>query len=265
MHTLEVARLSPHGAYLTDGTNDVLLPTRYCPEGVEPGDTVRVFVHLDSDDRPIASTKRPAAVAGEFACLPVTAVTDVGAFVDWGLDKELLVPFREQPRRLEVGNVPVIRVVLDPVSGRLFGSARSRKYLEEPLDVQVGEPVDALATGIIPGGAKAIIDDRYEGAIFGPGDYKVGKRYRAYVSRIQEGRVQVQLQQVGYGAVEDAVEKILDAIRREGGFLALSDSSDPAEIQRKLGMSKGTFKKAIGGLLKQGRIETDKYGTRLLK
>jgi len=265
MHTLEVARLSPHGAYLTDGEQDVLLPTRYCPDDVEPGMRIRVFVHLDSDDRPIASTKTPAAQAGQFACLPVTAVTDVGAFVDWGLDKELLVPFREQPRRLEVGNVPVVRVVLDPVSGRLFGSARTRKYLEEPEDVPVGEPVEALATGIIPGGAKAIIDDRWDGAIFTDAPLKVGKRYRAYVSRLQEGRVQVQLQQVGYGAVEDAVETLLAALRREGGFLPLSDSSAPDQIRRKLEMSKGTFKKALGALLKQGRVETDRFGTRLLK
>jgi uncharacterized protein len=267
-HRLKVARLTEFGAYLTDGTDDVLLPRRYTPQGIEPGDEMRVFVTTDSEDRPVATTKRPKGVAGDFAVLRATAITPVGAFMDWGLDKDLLVPFGEQHRRLDEGRKYVVRIVFDEKSNRLFGSTKVAQFLKgDSAELSTGQKVNVLVTDSGPEGARVVIDGKYFGMIFPdemPGRMEVGDEHPGYIKRIREdGGVAVSLSPGGYQGALDERPKIVERLRRAGGFLPFTDRSTPEEIRREFGLSKGTFKKIVGMLYKSGEIEITFHGIRL--
>jgi hypothetical protein len=267
---LRIARLTSVGAYVTDEEQDVLLPRRYVPAGADVDAKVRVFVYTDSEDRLVATTQRPKAQVGEFAYLHVTSVSNVGAFVDWGLDKDLLVPFSEQRPRMVEGRGYIVRVLRDEATNRVFGTMRLQKYLEvDASELGQGAPVEFLIADLLEDGARVIIENRFSGMLFRDeiiGDIRVGQKKQGFVKRVREdGRVSVATNPQGYEAFLEQGPLIIDMLKREGGFLPYSDNSSPDEIRRVFRMSKGAFKKVIGALFREGRIDLTHHGIRLLK
>jgi len=266
---LTVDRRSDFGLYLTDGTDSVLLPRKFVPEGLEPGDVLRVFVSTDSEDRPVATTQKPKGVVGEFVALKATAVMGMGAFMDWGLDKDLLVPASEQHRRLEEGRFYGVAIRLDEETQRVYGSTKLSKFLTgDPSRLEIGQEVDLFVADLAQDGIRVVIDGLYFGTIFADEIFerlRVGDIRRGYIKRVREdGGIAVSLSPQGQKGVDSTGQIILDRLKRSGGFLPLGDNSPPEEIRREFGISKGVFKKAIGGLMKAGKLEITFHGIRLL-
>jgi predicted RNA-binding protein (virulence factor B family) len=265
---LKAARTTDNGLYLTDGENEVLLPRKYVPEGTEIGHTVRVFVTTDSEDRPVATTQRPLGVVGDFAALKVKQLTPVGAFMDWGLDKDLLIPFAEQHRRMEEGEWMLVRIDRDERTNRVFGSTKLGKYLKpEASELRDRLEVDGIVAEQVSQGYRFIIEEMYFAMLFNDevhGRLQIGEKRKVYIKRVREdGQLAISLTPQGYSAALDQGPVILERLKKAGGFLPYGDKSDPDEIRREFGLSKGTFKKAIGGLMKAGSIEVADYGIRL--
>ncbi|TXB61536.1 CvfB family protein [Phaeodactylibacter luteus] len=267
--TLRAARATQHGMFLENAEgDDVLLPRKFVPEGLEEGQEVEVFVYTDSEDWPIATTQRPFVERDQFALLQVKEVSGLGAWLDMGLDKDLLVPFSEQDKRLETGKYYPVYVYVDPETDRMVASARLRRHLDtEAVTVAEGEEVELFITGPSDLGVKAIINGKHEGLIFESDIFRpihAGDRLKGYVKKVREDRkIDLSLQPEGYAKVEPNAEQILEALRKADGFLPLHDKSDPELIRQQLHMSKKTFKKAIGGLYKQGLIALSDSGIRL--
>lgn len=266
MQTLKVDHVDPRGAWLRGGGAPVLLPSREVPGGVKPDDRLSVFVTREASGSLVATLRRPLAQVGEFALLKVSQVTRHGAFLDWGLEKELLVPYSEQPERMKAGRKYLVKVCLDSL-GRLVGTARIDRCLEkDQIDLAEGEGVELVIWEFTDLGARVIINDLYAGLLYKDelkGGLKRGDRLKGYVKRLREDRkIDVTLHKGGAEGVEEAKAAILAALR-QSGVLPLHDQSPPAVIQQALGMSKKTFKKAVGGLYKAGLIELGGDGIRL--
>lgn len=264
---LVVQRMTAIGAYLASAAGDILLPRKYLPAGMQPGDTARVFVYRDSADRLVATTRTPKAQVGEFAVLTVTDTGPVGAFLDWGLEKELLVPFSEQPVRMKKGERHLVRVYLDN-SGRVAASARIDKFLaRENVPLQVGDEVELILYAFTELGAKVVINGRYAGLLFRTelhGRPRPGTRLTGYVGRVRaDNRIDVTLKRSGPEGVAASKERVMKSLAAAGGFLPLGDHSPPERIGAVLRMSKKSFKKAIGSLYKEGFIELAEDGIRL--
>jgi predicted RNA-binding protein (virulence factor B family) len=258
--SLEVLRTAPMGLILGRADAEVLLPTRYVPDGTSPGECVDVFVYRDSEDRPIATTERPFAQADEFAYLRVVSVNRVGAFLDWGLPKDLLLPFRSQLHPASEDDWLVVRVFCDRVSERLVASAKVERFLEPPPDdLRPGQPVPLLVYEETDLGCKAIVDGRFGGLLHRPPGGalpKVGSSLTGYVQRVREdGRVDLMLAPSGKAGIDSARQILLDALTAADGRLPLGDRSEPEEIRRTLGLSKKAFKRAAGALYRERRIE----------
>jgi len=257
--SLAVLRAAPMGLILGSAGHEVLLPTRYVPEGASPGDVLEVFVYTDSEDRPIATTEQPLARADEFACLRVVAVNRTGAFLDWGLPKDLLLPFRSQLKPVQPGQRVVVRVLRDPVSGRPVATEKTERFLEaSPEGLREGQAVELLIYEETDLGYKAIVDGRFGGLVHreSAGDaLEIGSSTTGYVQRVRDdGKVDLMLTRSGKEAIRDAREVLLEALVRAGGRLALGDRSPPEEIRRTLGLSKKAFKRAVGALYRERRI-----------
>jgi predicted RNA-binding protein (virulence factor B family) len=257
--SLEVLRVVPMGVILGSAEAEVLLPARYVPEGSSPGDVVDVFLYTDSEDRPIATTDRPLAEADEFACLRVVSVTPVGAFLDWGLPKDLLLPFRSQLQQVRPEQRVVVRVFCDSISGRPVATAKIERFLEAPSDdLREGQPVQLLIYESTELGSKAVVDGRYGGLLYhrrGEKHLAIGSSPTAYVQRIRDdGRLDLTLTPSGKAASDEARGILLEALHHAGGRLELSDRSDPEEIRRILALSKKAFKRAVGALYRERRI-----------
>ena len=276
MNTLVARRITSVGFYLGDPTNeaddpadDILLPKKYVPESLSVGDDIDVFVYKDYDERPIATTLTPHILRDEFAPLPVAAISNVGAFLEWGLEKHLLVPYREQSRPLEVGQWCVAFMYLDEDTDRLVASTKVAKFLDDDvLDLLENDPVDLLAYDITDLGVNVIINDRYKGLLYHNEIFRpvaVGDRMPGFIRHVRDdGHVDVSLQQIGFQKVEPSAQIILDALRANKGFLPLTDHSNPQAIYEALEMSKKTFKKAIGTLYKDRKIVLQKDGIALV-
>lgn len=257
--SLEVLRIAPMGLILGTDEAEVLLPRRDVPTDAEPGDTLEVFVYTDSEDRPIATTARPLAQADEFACLRVVAVSGHGAFLDWGLPKDLLLPFASQLHRLRPEQHVVVRVLFDRVSGRPVATARFQRYLQAPpANLRAGQAVSWMVYEETELGSKAIVDGAFDGLFYrtpasaSPG---IGTCGSGYVQRVREDhKIDLSLSPVGLAGIDDARDVLLEALEREGGKLALGDRSEPAEIHRVLGLSKKAFKRAAGALYRERRV-----------
>ena len=265
---LEIVREVEFGVYLSDGESDVLLPIRQVPVRAKIGDSLRVFVYTDSQDRPIATTRQPKAVAGEFAMLRIVSVSDVGAFADWGLEKDLLIPMSEQRYTLHAERGYVVRVVLDKLTNRVFGSTRLSKFLNpDTSSLKEGQQVQAIVIHHTDDGTMAIIDNQFSAAFFPDEIFerlRLGERRTAYVKKIREdGKVSLSLSPQGYESVVSHAPMILEMLKKSGGFLPYSDQSPPETIRAAVGMSKGSFKKIIGMLMKEGKIENSYHGIRL--
>ena len=267
---LEIVRQVDFGVYLSDGEGvEILMPKRYVPANAKVGDKVRSFVYQDSEARLIATTEQPYAQVGEFASLQVQSVNQVGAFADWGTSKELLIPHREQAKEMEEGHRYIVHIYIDDKSGRIVGSAKLDKFLDNvPATYERNQEVDVLVWKPTPLGYKVIIENSHTGMIYTNQIFQpvhVGEHLRAWVTEVREDeKIDLMLQPMGFRNVIDSAEaQVLRALHLRGGFLTLTDKSDPAEIAEVLQMSKKNFKKAVGALYKQQRITLEDNGIRL--
>ena len=260
-NNLRINRMVDFGAYLIDeDTHEVLLPKRYLTPEMKVGDDIKVFVYNDSENRPVATTETPHAVVGDFALMRVKAVNKVGAFLDWGLAaKDLLVPFSEQRVDMQAGRSYIVRVYLDPASQRIVASAKIAKFLNqsEP-EYYHREKVDVLVVQRSDLGYRVIINNAHWGQIYQNETYQdvnVGDRFTAFVKQVRpDGKIDVTLAKIEKMRVDDLAERILDYLSAHNGEMALTDKSDPEDINKTFNCSKKDFKKALGLLYKQQKV-----------
>ncbi|MEZ4874741.1 MAG: S1-like domain-containing RNA-binding protein [Flavobacteriaceae bacterium] len=269
-NTLTILRETEPGLFLgDDAENEVLLPHRYKPSNYQVGDSVEVFLYLDNEERPIATTDRPYLTLNTFGYLRCSDVNDYGAFMDWGLVKQLFVPFKEQARPMKVGNWYIVYLYLDDKTNRLVGSSKTNKFLSnENLTIQKFDEVEIMVTHITEQGANVIINGIHKGLIFVGDifeDIRSGDRMKAYVKKIREDKkVDIVLHPPGYRSIEPNANYLLDELKAAGGFLPFHDKTDPEIIKNELGLSKKSFKKAIGSLYKDKQIRITEEGIELL-
>lgn len=270
-NSLRVVREATPGLYL-DGEElgEILLPRRYIPPDTKRGDTLEVFVHRDSEDRLVATTEIPRACVGEFAALTVVSINPrVGAFLAWGLTKDLFLPIREQAHRVNVGETVVVYVYLDPKSSRIVATSRIDRHLSraEPPFTE-GQRVHLVITGETPLGYKSIVENTHGGLLFKTDHgtpLAVGQKVEGYVRTIRpDGKIDLSLDAAGYGRVRPLTDQILSALQAGGGRLAFGDQSSPAEIRAKFGASKKAFKQALGALYRRRRIRLAGDGIELI-
>lgn len=268
-NTLKIARRTNVGLFLTDGNEDVLLPKKYLPENFDIGDDLEVFVYLDHEERPVATTLEPYIFLNEFALLKVNYINDFGAFMDWGLEKDLFVPFREQARPMVAGNYYMIYMTLDEKTNRLVGSSKLNQFLDNSnLTVEVGEEVDLIVSHITEAGINVIINEKHKGLMYANEtfeDFRTGDRIIGYIKNIRpDGKIDVSRNKLGFEKVSDTAQKILTELEFNDGFLGLNDKSHPDEIKTVLEMSKKTFKQTIGVLYKEKKIAIKEDGIYLI-
>ena len=266
---LEVVKEVDFGVYLNgDEDGEILLPTRYVPDGCQPGDVLNVFIYLDMDERLIATTLKPYVQVGQFAYLEVAWTNQFGAFLNWGLMKDLFVPFREQKMKMIKGNRYLVHAHLDEESYRIVASAKVEHYLsKEKAPYERGEEVDCMVWQKTDLGFKVIVDNKYSGMLFKNEvfqEIRTGQKLRAFVKQVREdGKIDLELQQRGVQKVEDFSESLLNFIKENGGHTSMNDKTDAEEIYHTFGVSKKTFKKAVGDLYKKRLIVLEEGGIRL--
>lgn len=269
-YVLEVVRIVEFGAYLdAENLGEVLLPRHYMPRALAVGESVRVFLYLDSEDRPVATTQQPRARVGEFAYLRVVDNTPVGAFLDWGLDKDLLVPFAEQHRPMEVGHSYLVYLYVDATDGRIAASSRIDKFLddERPHNFRPGQAVDLIIANTTDLGYKAIINHSHWGVLYTDEVFErlsFGQHKKGYIKYVRPDRKIDLTLQGGRESRDRNAVTIENYLRKHGGFAPVHDKSAPELIAGLFGMSKKAFKKAIGGLYKERIICIEDDGIRLL-
>jgi len=269
-NNLNVIALMDNGAYLDAGElGEILLPKRYLPESCHVGETLKVFLYVDSADRLVATTTTPLAQVGEFVSLKVIQVNKMGAFLDWGLPKDLLVPFNQQHTEMEVGKYYLVRVFLDQSTDRIAASSKLDKFIDIwPAEYQTGDKVNLIIGGKTDLGYKAIINDLHWGLLYDNEIFqhlRVGKQMPGYIKQVREdGRLDLILSRGSKNKVNDFSEKLLTHIADRGGITPLNDKSAPELIQRTLGVSKKTFKATVGNLLKNGKVILVKEGIKLV-
>jgi len=270
LNTLRIVKELDFGVYL-DGAElgEILLPKRYVPKNCKIDDTVEVFIYFDSDDRIIATTQIPNAMAGQFAGMEVVSVNEVGAFLDWGLQKDLLVPFREQKVKMEEGKTYVVYVYFDTESNRIAASAKLDQYFDlEPTEYDDGQEVDLLIYNQTDMGYKAIVNNindgmLYENEVFQP--LHKGQKIKGFIKKVRDdGKLDLCLQKPGYEKVEELSEKILAYLRKNEGFLNVTDKTPPDVISQMFNVSKKTFKKAVGALYRKKVIKLEPDGISLI-
>lgn len=268
-NNLEIVKRVSFGLYL-DGDEDgeILLPAKYVPDGYDIGDIIKVFVYLDNEERLVATTEEPLAKVGDFALLRVAWTNDYGAFLDWGLLKDLFVPFSEQEGKMVKGNSYLVYVTIDSKSYRIYASARLDKFLSRTKPpYETDEEVDIIVWRRTDLGWKVIVNGNHSGLVFANEvfrDLKTGDRLKGYVKRVRtDGKIDIALQRHGVAGDDDSSMRLLSAIEAQRGFLPLNDNSSPDEIYSMLGMSKKAFKRAAGKLYKQRLIIIEDDGLRL--
>lgn len=265
---LKMVREAPFGVYLQGGEwGEILLPNKSVPKNALVGDVLDVFVYFDSDDKIIATTVRPHARLGSCAFLKVIDVNPVGAFLDWGLDKDLLVPKPEQHRPMEKGKSYLVYLKQDN-QGRIIASSKIDYFLDKTdVHFKPGEEVNLLIADSTPLGRKVIINNSHWGLIHTDDIFQTliyGKKIKGYIKKVREdGKVDVALRQIGQNSINELAQRIILKLEQSGDFLALHDKSPPAEIQQIFAESKKNFKSALGQLYKQGLINIEDNGIRL--
>lgn len=271
MNNLRVIKIPSVGCYLDGGEHgEILIPRRYVPEGTKVDDYLDVFIYFDSEDRIIATTETPKLMLGEIAMLKVVSVTQSGAFMDWGLPKDIFVPFREQKQKMEVGKSYIVGLYIDHESDRLAASAKIEKFLDNtPPDYQVGEEVDLLVYNQTDLGYSVIVNNAHWGVVYQNEVFQYlsrGKRLKGYIKKVRDDeKIDIILQRPGYENIDKVSEDILERLEKNNGFLPLTDKSDPNDIYSLLRISKKVFKKAIGSLYKAKRISLEEKGIRLIE
>jgi len=267
---LRILRETSVGMYLGDEDNNaILLPTKYIEPDFHVDDEVEVFVYKDSEDRLIATTLKPYVEINHFAHLNVSEVTRVGAFLDWGLEKDVLVPFKEQKNKMLEGHSYVVYIYLDEETDRIVASGKINKFISnEVLQVEQGEEVDLLVYAETDMGYTCIINEMHKGLIYHNDifqDVKVGDNLKGYIKLIREGNlIDLSLQKIGFKHVLSSTDKILEYLNAHDGYLELTDKSSPDLIERRFDMSKATFKKSIGILYRQRKVTLHEDGVRLI-
>jgi len=269
---LQIIKEVDFGYYLDseeEKWGEILMPFNSAPKDCAVNDWLDVFIYFDSEDRIIATTKRPHVVVGEFNLLRVSAVEKVGAFMDWGLQKDLLVPFGEQKMRLKADRSYIVYAFVDEGSGRIVGSTRLNKFLDKkPAEYEEGQVVELLILRETELGYKAIINDAHSGFLYQNEVFKpvrVGQKLRGYIQKLREdGKIDLSLNKAGYEKVGGIAEAILSALAKADGFLPLTAKATPEEISKLFGVSKKNFKKALGALYKKRLVSIDDDGIRLL-
>lgn len=269
---LEVLKHVDFGYYLDAGEElgEVLMPRKYAPKGLEIGDSINVFLYYDSDDRPIATTQIPYTQVGQFAFLKVVASAPFGAFLDWGLLKDLLVPINEQNERLIVGNSYVVYTYIDKQTGRVTATAKFERYLDlEEHQFERNQEVDLLIYRETDLGLKAIINNTHTGVLYYNellGDLRIGQKTKGYIKKIRtDGKIDLSVQKQGYEKIDEVSQKFLDIIKEHNGVVKVTDKSSPDLIFEIFGESKKTYKQAIGVLYKRRLISLEDNQITLLE
>ncbi|ELA7135938.1 TPA: GntR family transcriptional regulator [Vibrio parahaemolyticus] len=270
INSLEVIKKADFGVFLDgDDYGSVLLPNKHVPEGTELGDYIEVFLYFDSESQLAATIDKPIAQVGEWGLMKIEGINQTGAFVNWGIkEKDLLIPFSEQRARFTAGQNILVYVYTDKASGRIVGTTKFNKWLDKtPANYEVNEEVDLIIAERSQLGYKAIVNGKHWGMIFPSdvfGKLFIGKKLKGYIKQVREdGKIDLSLQKVGVAKMDDLSSKIIDLLEKKGGFLPLNDKSSPEAIFDAFRTSKGTYKKTIGGLYKQGKIVIEKDGIRL--
>ena len=259
-NTLTILRTTSVGLFLGSASGEeILLPARHAPDSYEIGDTLKVFCYLDHEERPVATTLEPLVTRNSFAALRVAQVNQYGAFLDWGLEKHLLLPFREQPDPVKEGETRVVFCYLDPRSSRLVASARLERFLDNrELEVGPMQEVDLLVYRETALGFEVVVDGRHKGLVFRDQVFrglKHGDRLTGYVKQVRpDNKLDITLEPIGHRKLEPAADRVREALEKAGGMLPLHDKSSPESIRQELEMSKKVFKRAIGILYKEGKI-----------
>lgn len=270
-NTLEILRDTEPGLFLGDGADgEVLLPNRYVPEVFEIGEKIEVFVYLDNEERPVATTDQPYIKNGNFALLRCNQINNFGAFLDWGLVKELFCPFREQAFKMKTGGWYLVHCYLDDETQRLVASSKTNHFLDnKELTVAQFDEVDLIVSHPSELGMNVIVNKIHLGLVFKDDIYKdisVGDRLKGIVKKVRnDNKLDISLNQIGYRNIEPNAEHILFELQDNSGFLPLHDKSNPEDIKEQLQMSKKSFKKAIGTLYKERQITIEpNVGIRLV-
>ena len=271
INSLKIIKRATFGLYLGDESGEeVLLPNKFCTDEMKPGQDIEVFIYRDSEGRIVATTQTPKIFIHEFALLQVSSVTAVGAFLNWGLDKDLMVPFREQKQKMEEGRWYIVYMTLDEKTDRLYASNRVERFLQNNvINVKEGEEVSLVVLSKTDLGYSVIINHSNKGLIFDNEIFReinVGDKLKGYVKKIRaDEKIDISLQPIGFTKFSDAnVQSIYNYLTENEGFLKLSDKSSPEEISAILGISKKAFKKAVGALYKQKKIELQPEGIKLI-
>lgn len=269
-NTLTIDRDTQVGLFLTNGKEDVLLPNKYVPKVFEIGEEMTVFVYLDHEERPVATTLVPYIFLNEFALLRVNYINQIGAFMDWGMEKDILVPFKEQARPMEKGKRYLVYLYMDEKTNRLVASSKTNQFLDnENITVEKGEEVDLIISHITEIGINVIINQKHKGLVYKDEVYddaiRTGDKMKGYIKLVRpDGKIDVSLNKQGFENIEPNSEIIMNELRASRGFLRLNDNSNPEDIKTVLKMSKKTFKKAIGLLYKEKLIEIKDDGIYLV-
>lgn len=271
MNPLKVVKTVDFGVYLDGGSDgEILLPTRYVPENCQVEDTLSVFIYTDSEDRLIATTLKPYAMVGEFACLEVESVNEVGAFLDWGLMKQLLVPFMEQRAKMQEGGHYPVFIYVDFESKRITASAKLEKFIDASHpELEADQQVDLMIYKKTDLGWKAIVNQQYSGILYQNEVFQpleIGQKLTGFVKQIREDdKIDLMLQKPGFEKIDDFSVKLHELLKDADGFLPLTDKSPADEIYGHFGISKKTFKKAVGDLYRKRLVVLEENGIRLVK
>lgn len=269
-NTLRVDRAFDFGLYLGEGKDVVLIPKRFVPEGVKVGDMLKVFVYHDSENRLIATTQHPIGIVGDIVKLRAVSVTNQGAFMDWGLMKDLFVPKSKQLMGMRVGGDYIVKIYLDEQTGRAAATEKVESFLSnEDLTVKEQEPVDLLVYRRTDIGYTVIINNQHTGVLHFNDIFQeigVGDKLKGYIKNIrEENKIDVGIGKMGYSRVEDEAGKVLRLLQENNGYLPYNDKSNPDDIYSFFGMSKKTFKMTTGGLYKSRKIEFTQTGIKLIE
>lgn len=256
------------GLYLYSEEDRILLPQKYVPEDVNIGDTLTVFVYTDSEDRPVATTLKPGGILGDFVFLKAKDVTSFGTFMEWGLEKDLLVPKSEQQDKMVPGEKYLTKICMDDQTDRVYGTTKISVNCDTDItDLKVGQKVDLLIHSITKIGIMAVINNRYFGMLYINETYQplaIGDVCTGYIMRLREDKkIDLTLKEPGYQSVKGSAKTIVGILKYAGGFIPCHDKSSPEEIKKIFSMSKKEFKRAVGGLFKQGILELKKTGIKL--
>lgn len=268
INTLTINRITLPGAFLSDGETDILLPKKFLTPEMTVGSSVDVFVYLDSEDRPVATTQTPKVMVGQYAVLQVLNTTSIGAFLDWGLDKDLLLPFAEQERRVKTGQNVLVFVYLDQYSKRIVASSKIKRYIKtHPDRLKAGSTVDIIVYGGNDIGLLCLVNKKYNGMLYRSEVFdhlRIGTETKAYVKKVREdGLIDLTIRKEGYQAgIDHNVPKVLAKLQRTG-YMPYNDKSSAEDIREIFRMSKKDFKKAIGSLYKERKIVILPDGIRL--